>query len=64
MAEILIEYLRPFREKRKHLEEKKEERVIGPWKESLRRARQNAEAAIDDVKEILHILHCTGEIKK
>ena len=56
MAEILIEYLRPIREKRKWLKEKEAERVVEPWMASLSKARVVADGTMEELKKALHVL--------
>ncbi len=55
MAELLIEYLRPMREKRKWLKEKFEERVLSPWRECSRKAHEEARKTMAELKKILHV---------
>ena len=55
MAEILIEYLRPIREKRKHLKENFDELVLGPMSDSLKKAQGIARETLEEVKKNLHI---------
>lgn len=57
MTEILIKYLRPYREKRKWLEEKREERVTGPYLKSLFKARKEADITLKEVKDVLNVFH-------
>ncbi len=59
MAEILIERLRPYREKRKRLVEKKHERVIDPWDDCLREIREKVDITMEEVKNALYIYHDT-----
>ncbi len=61
MAEILIEYLKPFREKRKWLEGEKQERVVAPYMESLFKARKETDATIKEVKDALSLFHISAE---
>ncbi len=63
MAEILIEYLRPFREKRKWLEEKLTERVVAPWSSCLVKAHEISEKTMTEVKDILHIFRLKKDTK-
>ena len=60
MAEILIEHLRPIREKKKWLREKEEERVIGPWRRCLKKTLDISGETIRQVKDALHIYHDYG----
>ncbi len=55
MGDLLAEYLRPMREKRKWLKENFEERVIVPWSESMKKARETARKTMSEMKDILHI---------
>jgi tryptophanyl-tRNA synthetase len=65
MAEILIEHLRPYREKRKWLEEKKMERITGPYIKSLLKARKEADIVLGEVKDILNVFHVShGKAEK
>lgn len=57
MSEILIEYLRPIREKRKWLEEKKEERVIASLADCVSKADEKARATMEEVRMVLDIPH-------
>lgn len=59
IADILIEYLTPIREKRKLIEEEKEEKVIRPWMRNLEKARLEAETTMKEVRGVLHIVHYT-----
>ena len=61
MAEILIEHLGPYREKRKWLEEKKRERVIEPYMKSLFKAREKGDATLKEVKDALSVFHISLE---
>ena len=61
LADILIEYLKPIREKRQYLGENEDERVIGPWAACLEKARSEAETAMKEVRNVLHILHYSQE---
>ena len=55
MADLLVEYLRPMREKRNWLKENFEERVLAPWSECLKKANDVAQKTMSEVKDILHI---------
>ena len=55
MADILIEYLRPIREKRKWLEENFDERVVKPTFNCLNKVRDISEDTMREVKDSLHI---------
>lgn len=57
MADILIEYLKPIREKRKWLEEDITGRVARPLVESMKKADIVAKETMKEVMNILHILH-------
>jgi len=60
MANILIEYLKPYREKRKWLEEKRQERVIEPWGACLSKIRKEAISTVKEVKNSLYIYDVQG----
>jgi len=55
MADLLAEYLRPMREKRKWLKENFKERVLAPMSECLKKANDVAQKTMSEVKDILHI---------
>jgi len=55
MADILIEYLRPMREKRKWLAEKERERVVEPVLNCVERARKEADSVMEEVRKVLDI---------
>lgn len=55
MAELLIEYLGPMREKRKWLKDRFDERALLPWRESSKKARDEARKTMFEIRKILHI---------
>ena len=55
MADLLVEYLRPMREKRNWLKENFKERVLAPWSECLKKADDIARKTMSEVKDILRI---------
>jgi tryptophanyl-tRNA synthetase len=59
MSEILIEYLRPIREKRKWLAEKEQERVIKPLTDCISKAKEVADSTMEETRKVLHIPHIT-----
>ena len=59
LAEILIEYLRPVREKRKWLEANERERVDEPWARCLAKIHSETGDTIKEVKKALHIFKRT-----
>jgi tryptophanyl-tRNA synthetase len=61
MADVLIEYLRPIRERRKWLEENEEERVFKPFTNCLTVARLTADATLKEAKKVLDIPHASLE---
>lgn len=61
LAEILVEYLRPIREKRKWLAEKEKERVVEPVLNCILKAREKADATMEEVRKILDIPHISTE---
>ena len=62
MADILIDYLKPIREKRRHLEEDKKGRIIEPWMASLEKIQLEAGKTMKEVRKALHILAKDDEI--
>ncbi len=56
-ADILIEYLRPIREKRRWLEKDIQARVIEPWLQVVSKARAQADETMKEVKRLLSIRH-------
>ena len=63
MADLLVEYLSPMREKRKWLKEKFEERVLAPWSECFKKASETAQKTMSEVKDVLHIYRYLGKTK-
>lgn len=63
MADILIAYLGPIRERRRHLEENKRERVIEPWMACLKTVRLEAGMTMKEVKKALHIFAKDDEVQ-
>ena len=62
MADILIDYLEPIRERRRHLEENKKERIIEPWMVCLEKIQLETGKTMKEVKKALHILARDNEI--
>lgn len=62
MADILIDHLKPIREKRKHLEENRKKRIIEPWMASLEKIQLEAGKTMKEVRKALHILAKEDEI--
>ena len=63
MAEILIEYLKPIREKRKRLKDNFGKEVLQPWSKCFEKAHAVAEETMAEVKDILHIFRAEKIIK-